>query len=99
MKSKTFFLSFLILLFTNSCVQEHTVKKNTYSDFSEKLKPDMTFEAIVQKFGEPLKDIGSGLHIYVYPLADSTEIWIGFSDRIMYAIQVDKDQNTKKKLY
>ncbi len=59
----------------------------------------MTYEEIVQQFGEPLKDIGSGLHIYVYPLSDSTAIWIGYSDKIMYTIQVDKQQKVIKKLF
>lgn len=99
MKCKAYFLSFFLGLFCYSCFQESSVKGNTYSEFSEKLKPGMTYEEIVQQFGEPLKDIGSGLHIYVYPLSDSTAIWIGYSDKIMYTIQVDKQQKVIKKLF
>lgn len=55
------------------------------------LKPDMTYDSIVAKFGEPSKDLGSGIHIYVYVLTDSTEIWIGYADKIIYARHMDKD--------
>jgi hypothetical protein len=98
MKCKTY-LSFSLCLLSYSCIQESSVKGNTYLKFSEKLKPGMIYETIVKQFGEPLKDIGSGLHIYVYPLADSTEIWIGFSEKIIYSIQVDKQQRVIKKLF
>jgi hypothetical protein len=52
----------------------------------------MDFNAIVARFGEPTKDIGSGIHIYVYQLGDQTEIWIGYVDRIIYARHVDANQ-------
>jgi hypothetical protein len=51
----------------------------------------MTYNSIVAIFGVPLKDIGSGIHIYVYQLADSSEIWIGYSDKILYARHMDKN--------
>jgi shikimate 5-dehydrogenase len=63
----------------------------TYDYFKANLKPDMTYNSIVTKFGTPLKDIGSGIHIYVYQLTDSSEIWIGYSDKILYARHMDKN--------
>ena len=57
----------------------------------DNLKPDMTYDSIVSKFGEPSKDIGSGIHIYVYQLTDSIEIWIGYTDKILYARHMDKN--------
>lgn len=51
----------------------------------------MNYNAIVAKFGEPSKDIGSGIHIYVYILSDSTEVWIGYTDKILYARHLDKN--------
>lgn len=55
----------------------------------------MDYTAIVSKFGQPTKDIGSGIHIYVYVLDDATEIWIGYVDKILYARHMDKTQKLK----
>jgi hypothetical protein len=63
----------------------------TYDYFKDNLKPDMTYDSIVAKFGEPSNDIGSGIHIYVYQLIDSTEIWIGYTDKIIYERHMDKN--------
>ena len=92
MKSKIYLLSFFLVVFC-SCVTEIDSTKHglKYSDFENKLKPDMTYNSIVAIFGVPLKDIGSGIHIYVYQLADSSEIWIGYSDKILYARHMDKN--------
>jgi len=52
----------------------------------------MVYADLVNKFGEPDEDIGSGIHIYVYKLSDSTSIIIGYTDKILYAKHVDSDQ-------
>lgn len=52
----------------------------------------MTFTSIVEIFGQPSKDIGSGIHIYVYPLIDLTEVWIGYTDKILYARHMNQNQ-------
>ncbi len=52
----------------------------------------MSYTSFVDLFGEPARDIGSGIHIYVYELTDATEIWIGYVDRILYASHVDENQ-------
>jgi hypothetical protein len=39
----------------------------------------------VNLFGAPDRDIGSGIHIYVYDLSDGTKVYIGYTDKIMYA--------------
>ncbi len=49
----------------------------------------MIYKAIVDQFGEPSNDIGSGIHIYVLVLTDFTEIRIGYTDKIPYARQMD----------
>ncbi len=51
----------------------------------------MNYRSITNKFGDPQKDIGSGIHIYVYPLKDGTQLWIGYTNYIMYAKQVDEN--------
>jgi hypothetical protein len=92
MKSKIYLLAFLLIVFL-SCAKENDSPNHgfKYSDFENNLKPDMTYKSIVAKFGAPLKDIGFGIHIYVYQLTDSSEIWIGYTDKILYARHVDKD--------
>ncbi|MBK9736505.1 MAG: hypothetical protein IPO92_16720 [Saprospiraceae bacterium] len=86
-------LSTFLLVAFYSCTNENNLIKRelTYSDFKDNLKIDMTYDSIVAKFGEPLKDIGSGIHIYVYQLTDATEIWIGYTDKILYARHMDKN--------
>jgi hypothetical protein len=78
-----------------ACKKEEDLVKHelTYSYFKDNLKSDMKYYSIVTKFGEPSKDIGSGIHIYVYQLNDYTQIWIGYDgDKIMYATHMDKNQ-------
>jgi hypothetical protein len=85
----------LICLF-GSCDKQQTKVENyksTFEDFRDNLTKEMDYQAIVVKFGEPARDIGSGIHIYVWELKDSTEIWIGYVDKIFYARHVDKDRN------
>lgn len=68
-------------------------KQLTWEDFQNFLTKDTDYPAIVAKFGAPARDAGSGIHIYVYDLNDSTEMWIGYADRILYARHVDKNRN------
>ncbi len=46
----------------------------------------------------PHNDIGSGIHIYVYELDDSTQVWIGYTDHIWYIQHVDSDGNILENL-
>jgi len=85
------YLFLLPLFFLLSCSKgdDVSIPVITYSSFKENLKLDMTYNTIVEKFGTPSNDFGSGIHIYVYQLLDSTEIWIGYSDKIIYARHLD----------
>jgi hypothetical protein len=76
-----------------SCTKQNNLAKQefSYSDFENNLKSDMSYNSIVAKFGAPSNDIGSGIHIYVYQLTDESEIWIGYTDRILYARHMDKN--------
>jgi len=58
----------------------------------------MSHTKLLTVFGEPDKDIGSGIHIYVYHLDDSTEVWVGITDKILYANHMDKDKTLLKVL-
>lgn len=52
------------------------------------LKSTMSYADIVNVFGNPDGDVGSGLHIYVYNLTDGSVVKIGYADKIMYAKHV-----------
>ena len=94
-----FFLPVLLsVLLCTSCEEGDTANPDSADHFSHHLRADMTFREIVKAFGEPDADIGSGIHIYVYILEDSTEIRIGFTDRILYATHVDQDHQLLKVL-
>ncbi len=41
-----------------------------YQDFKDSLKIEMNYDTIVTTFGEPKKDIGSGIHILNLDLAN-----------------------------
>jgi hypothetical protein len=83
-------LAIAIVTIITACAQADDQRLNpTLENFQAHLKADMAYPAMVSKFGSPSKDIGSGIHIYVYPLSDSTEVWIGYSDKLLYARQVD----------
>lgn len=71
---------------------ETTPEKGTVAYFQTYLKADMSFAAIKERFGEPGSDIGSGIHIYVYPLNDGTQVWIGYTDKILYARHMDQNR-------
>ena len=87
-------LAIAFFTMVTACSQgEEQILNPTLENFQTYLKIDMTYNAIVTKFGSPSKDIGSGIHIYVYSLPDSTEIWIGYSDKLLYARQIDGQGN------
>lgn len=93
MKSKIYLCSFFLLVILSCSKEKNTTNQgSTYSYFANNLKSDMTYDSIVAIFGAPSKDIGSGIHIYVYPLNDSTEVWIGYADKIIYARHMDINQ-------
>ena len=71
----------------------------TLDDFRNTLNESKDIETIFFKFGEPHNDIGSGIHIYVYELNDFTQIWIGYTDRILYVQHVDVKGNILEKLF
>jgi hypothetical protein len=101
MKRITSTLFFLFLIFILiSCSNELVPDKQvlTYDDFATQLKPDMRYQAIVRIFGEPDQDNGSGIHIFVYVLRDSTEIWIGYTDKVLYAKHMDENQQLIRNL-
>ena len=66
--------------------------------FQEMLRADMDYDEIVEVFGMPVDlneefSAKDGLHIYQYPLYDTTFVRIGYSDKIVYACLVDDRNN------
>ncbi len=68
-------------------------------DFRNTSYESQDIDTIFSKFGDPSDDIGSGIHIYVYELKDSNQIWIGYSDKILYVHHVDVKGNVLETLF
>jgi hypothetical protein len=88
----------LVFTFAVACSQDEEENRNTLDYFETHLQQDMSHSKLMAVFGEADKDIGSGIHIYVYNLDDNTEVWVGISDKLLYANHVDKNQNLLKVL-
>lgn len=71
----------------------------TLDDFKHTLSESYDINTIFSKFGEPHKDIGSGIHIYVYQLNDNTEVRIGYVNDIWYVKHVDLNGNILEELF
>ncbi|MCH9658160.1 hypothetical protein K0U27_05600 [archaeon] len=71
----------------------------TLDDFKNTLSEPYDIDTLFSKFGTPHKDIGSGIHVYVYELDDSTQIWIGYTDHILYVTHLDPDGNILEELF
>jgi len=95
MKKSTFLFTIIILIFTNNVLsqqQVNVVKKLSFSDFQKTLRPDMGYDTIIAKYGNPDIMTGSGICILIYNFADSTSLMIGcHSTRILYAIYRDRN--------
>lgn len=72
--------------------------KATIDDFRKVLSESPDIDTIFDKFGEPDSDIGSGIHIYVYKLDDSTEIRIGYAGTFVYVQHVDSNGTVLEQL-
>ena len=86
-----FVFIFITGLLAASCLKSDS-EKRSFEYFNTHLKAGMNFNDIKQTFGEPDEDKGSGIHIYVYKLKDGSAIWIGSTDKILYARHVDGNQ-------
>ncbi len=91
---RTIILSLLtICLNFSSIIGQIDNKHLSYDDFKSTLRKDMDYKTILETFGQPTKDIGSGIYIYVYELTDSTTMIIGCTDKILYAKHCDEKNN------
>jgi hypothetical protein len=87
---KILFATLLAALFFTYCSKgrETPSDKDSIEYFNYNLAADMKYSDIVSVFGEPDGDKGSGIHIYYYNLSDGTSVYIGYTDKIMYARHV-----------
>lgn len=62
------------------------------------LKKGMPFEQVIDWIGHPVRDIGSGLMIFVYPLEKDEQALVGFPGprELLYVIHKDKDGKTTR---
>lgn len=82
---------FAFTLSTGCSKKEKGTETGTVEYFKQHLTADMNYATITKTFGQPNADKGSGVHIYVYGLKDGTSIWIGYADKILYARQMDSN--------
>lgn len=93
MKVRIYLFAFILIIVVFCSKRSHSPKEAlSFSDFANNLSFEMSYHSIVATFGEPSMDLGSGIHIYVYQLVDSTELWIGYANKVLYAIHMDKNQ-------
>jgi hypothetical protein len=89
MKKLLLSLSLLLLLAATACLKKSTnddPQPDTIGYFTQHLKASMSYAALVDTFGTPDGDIGSGIHIYVYNLTDGSVVWIGHNGTdLLYA--------------
>lgn len=83
--AKALLFLFVLTLTNFSCNKKQVASEGTYEYFNAHLKPSMTYNDLIATFGNPNGDLGSGIHIYCYNLVDGTSVWIGYTDKIMYA--------------
>jgi len=62
-------------------------KENTLKEFKS-LKTGSAVSELFERFGQPEKDIGSGIHIYQYRLPDDSLIQVGCVENIFYVDHV-----------
>jgi len=93
---KKYFVVIILLLGSNVILQPQNrePEKHSYSDFEKQLNPNMGNDSIVTRFGNPNTTTGSGLHILIYELVDSTSLIIGCTNiSIIYAKHYDRNGN------
>lgn len=66
----------------------------TLADFRT-IKAGDSADEIRKKFGEPEKDIGSGIYIYQYRLEDNSLVWVGFTTTVLYVDHVVDGKKTR----
>jgi hypothetical protein len=88
---------FTLAVISASCDESDT-NRDSIEYFQCHLKSDMNYKKLTFIFGEPDSDIGSGIHIYVYNLDDGTKVYVGYTDKILYARHFDQNDQLLEEL-
>ncbi|MEJ1241795.1 hypothetical protein WBG78_26860 [Chryseolinea sp. T2] len=89
----------LLFLVSVSCKKTSSFPKDDIRYFQDLLEADMASDEVIEVLGAPAIDLNAewaasdGLHIYQYPLNDTTSVRIGVADRLTYVCTVDKKDN------
>jgi hypothetical protein len=86
----TILLSGMLLTACKKNNYNNTIIKGTIEYFNANLKAEMKYDEMVNLFGQPDGDLGSGIHIYSYKLSDGSSVLIGYVDKILYARHVSQ---------
>ena len=83
------FVMIIIALTLSSCakLQHADLPASKSVESFQFIGAETTIQQLITKLGEPDRDIGSGIYVFVYDLSDGTEIQIGSADgsHILYA--------------
>jgi hypothetical protein len=90
--------SFMLLTSCNGNKAQTPIASNErkFSDF-EFLKLGMSYAEVVENIGESDRDIGSGVHLFVYELSDGTEVLLSFVslDALQAVYRYDPQKDTR----
>jgi hypothetical protein len=72
------------------------ITKNRTLEAFQMIPKGATFQELTEWVGQPKEDIGSGIHIMVFPLDDGSTVKVGTPDlaKLMYIKHTDKDGKT-----
>lgn len=79
----TLIATWLILSSTNA---QNKAQALTFDYIKTSLKKEMNYKTVIETFGVPDKDIGSGIYIFVYEFPDSARMIISCIDKVSSAI-------------
>jgi hypothetical protein len=80
----------IIILTANSCFGGSSDRKSV-AYFKQNINQSLSYDQLVERFGPPQRNSGSGIDIYEYDLADSTKIAIGYAGSIYYVKHLDQN--------
>jgi hypothetical protein len=102
--TKSLGLGMLLVLALSGCAGNQPTptatpqgSSRTLADFSF-LQLGMSYNEVVARVGEPDRDIGSGMYVYVYTLSDGSELNLSFAslDHLLSALVYHPQDGTRE---
>ena len=78
--------SLILLIVANSLYSQN--KDNRFLDFKNTLSPQMGYDSIISRYGQPDNITGSGISILIYNLNDSSNVIIGCTRKQIFYTKV-----------